>query len=100
MEREPPLAGDNKRGKREPKRPTHELVIKDTGHGRTVAGAAWFNEEDGTYAIKLSPCVVISYESVQNKFMKLVPLPPDAKPGGPTRTTKLREWVEQKAREE
>lgn len=83
--------------KREPKRPTHELVIKDTGHGRTVAGVAWYDEESKSFTIKVSPCVVLSYESLQNKSLKLMPLPAEANPGGPTKTTKLKEWAEKKA---
>lgn len=85
--------------RKEPTRPTHELVIRD-GYARTVAGVAWLNEEDKTITIKLSPCVVLSYESALHKTIKLTPLPPEAKPGSATKSTKMKEWKDAKEREE
>jgi hypothetical protein len=61
------------------RKPTHELKVKDTETGDTCRVAvAWFNEEDGSFGIKLQPCTVLTYDSMKGKVLTLFPIKTDA----------------------
>lgn len=55
-------------------RPSHRLSVKDTDTGSVAEiGAAWLNE-DGSFSVKLNPCVVISYDGLKGKYLSLFPV--------------------------
>jgi len=60
------------------KKPTHELCVKDLEtQDRGRIGVAWENE-DGSFTIKLHPCTSITYDNVKNKALSLFPLRSEA----------------------
>jgi hypothetical protein len=58
-------------------KPTHELKVRDdeTGDWAKV-GVGWISPE-GWVTLKLSPCSVLSYETMKNKSLTLFPIKTD-----------------------
>lgn len=60
------------------KKPTHELCVKDLeSQDRGKIGVAWENE-DGSFTIRLNPCTSLTYDGMKNKALSLFPIRTDA----------------------
>jgi hypothetical protein len=67
-----PDPGPAQRQQYEPRnRPTHRLSVKErNGKNSTIIGVGWM-DQDGTVAIKLNPCIVLS--SKDDVLIRLFP---------------------------
>lgn len=60
------------------KKPTHEISVKDLEtQDRGRIGVAWENE-DGSFTLKLSPCASLTYDNTKGKSVVLFPIRTEA----------------------